>query len=201
MGLSSMEVYFDGDSWTYGAELEDPVEKRFSTIISRGSINKATGGSSNQRIVRHLLEDDISHYDYAVIQMTIPSRTEYYDEKFPKSERGWVKVTSGQVTVPYGEHRRHNYWSEATYQHWKYYYENVYTDKFGSVLEKVGYNFIRNHCKRARVPLILMTINPTTQLKYDIHLDRLNLPLLEGGHPNEEGHAIIAEEIQRKINE
>ena len=201
MGLSSMEVYFDGDSWTYGAELEDPVEKRFSTIISRGSVNKATGGSSNQRIVRHLLEDDISHYDYAVIQMTIPSRTEYYDKNFPKSERGWVKVTSGQVTVPYGEHRRHNYWSESTYQHWKYYYENVYTHEFGNLSEQVSYNFIWNHCKRARVPLILMTINPTTQLKYDIHLDKLNLPLLEGGHPSEEGHAIIAKEIQRKINE
>jgi hypothetical protein len=30
-----MKIYFDGCSWTYGTELENPEQERWSTLISQ----------------------------------------------------------------------------------------------------------------------------------------------------------------------
>ena len=181
-------IYYDGCSWTEGAK----STRRFCDIIGKPYTNKATGGSSNQRIVRHLQEEDMSQYELAIIQMTLPSRTEYYDSKFPRSERGWVKVNFQQTDKPYGEHRRHKYWTEDDYNYWKHHYEHVYTDELGHLIERTHYDFIRSYVK---IPLILMTINPKTELSFDIHLDRMDLPKYDGLHPDAEGHDIIARVI------
>ena len=181
-------IYYDGCSWTEGAK----ATRRFCDIIGKPYTNKATGGSSNQRIVRHLQEEDMSQYELAIIQMTLPSRTEYYDSKFPRSERGWVKVNFQQTDKPYGEHRRHKYWTEDDYNYWKHHYEHVYTDELGHLIERTHYDFIRSYVK---IPLILMTINPKTELSFDIHLDRMDLPKYDGFHPDAKGHDIIARTI------
>ena len=56
-----MKIYFDGCSWTWGAELEDPYQSRFSKIISdklgAEEYNISKRGASNHRIVRQLLVD------------------------------------------------------------------------------------------------------------------------------------------------
>jgi len=185
-------IYYDGCSWTHGAE----STKRFCDLVGKPYVNRATGGSSNQRIVRHLQEEDMSQYDLAIIQMTFPSRTEYYDAKFPKSEKGWVKVGMQQAIRPYGELKRHQYWTKDEYNFWRYYYQNVYTDELGHLLERTHYEFIKSFVK---IPLILTTINSNTKLSFDVHLDRLDLPKYDGYHPDAKGHAIIAESILARI--
>ena len=76
-------VYFDGCSWTRGSELEHPEEERFSRLLSQHynfeELNLGKSGGSNDRIVRNLIaENNIVFYDLAIIQMTLPARTEFY---------------------------------------------------------------------------------------------------------------------------
>ena len=73
-----MKIYFDGCSWTKGAELENPEEERYSKLICNHlgaeETNLSMSGGSNDRIVRQLLvEINIEEYDLAIIQMTFPA--------------------------------------------------------------------------------------------------------------------------------
>ena len=84
-----MKIYFDGDSWTHGGELDKKGREylRYSRLVSKklGAVeyNFSQCGASNYKIVRRLLIDhDISEYDIAIIQMTYPERLEYYDKKW-----------------------------------------------------------------------------------------------------------------------
>ena len=96
-----MKIYFDGGSWTWGAELEDPYNSRYSKIVSdklgAEEYNISKKGASNFRIVRQLLVDhkNISEFDLVVIKLTIPSRMEYYDKSFKKFKdcTNWSVVT------------------------------------------------------------------------------------------------------------
>ena len=81
-----MKIYFDGCSWTWGGELEDNESDRFSAIVSKElgaeEHNFSRPMSGNDRILRQLVYDnDISEYDLAIIQMSYPSRTEYYERR------------------------------------------------------------------------------------------------------------------------
>ena len=82
-----MKIYFDGCSWTKGLELNNPEEERYSKLVcdevGAEETNFAMHGGSNDRIIRNLIvENNIEEYDYAVIQMTFPARTEYLDDKW-----------------------------------------------------------------------------------------------------------------------
>ena len=71
-----MKIYFDGCSRTWGGELENREQERFSSLICKKldaeEYNISRGGASNERIVRQLLvENDITDYDLAIIQGAI----------------------------------------------------------------------------------------------------------------------------------
>ena len=83
-----MKIYFDGDSWTKGNDLDEDIKytSRFSALVSKElgaeEYNISKSGRSNHRIVRHLLiENDISQYDLAIIQMSFPNRMEFFDSR------------------------------------------------------------------------------------------------------------------------
>ena len=64
-----MKIYFDGCSWTRGAELQNPEEERYSKLLCNElgaeETNLAVSGGSNDRIVRNLLvENNIEDYEY-----------------------------------------------------------------------------------------------------------------------------------------
>ena len=85
-----MKIYFDGCSWTKGEELIHEEQERYSKLIcddlGAEETNLSIKGGSNNRIVRNLLvENNIEDYDLAIIQMTFPVRTEYFD-------KDWVRV-------------------------------------------------------------------------------------------------------------
>ena len=197
-----MKIYFDGCSWTEGAELNNQEEERFSKLICNQldaeETNLAKGGGSNDRIVRNLLvENNIEHYDYVVIQMTFPARTEYWDKE-------WIRV-SGKHNYNkwlYGENgdiRRLGEKFTNHQQFWKYYYLSVANVKYFDTKEKIHYETIRNYCKSKGVPLVLCSINNWSKIRFDHILQVKNEHSAEYGHPNAQGHQLIAEKIIKSL--
>mgnify|MGYP001197364845 FL=1 len=187
-----MEIYFDGCSRTYGGELEEEhrESQRFSRVfcekIGARDHNKSQPGASNERILRNLfVENNICEYDFAVIQMSYPSRTEYYD--MLKSKFYQVQPNKTFLLKRSKKEDR---------QFWQHYYKNIYTDFQGVQKEKIVYQSIKDHCKVNNVPLILITNNNwSTDLEFDISLELEKYPTLKGGHPTPEGHRMIADDI------
>ena len=181
-----MKVYFDGCSWTNGAELDHPEQERFSKLIcdefGAEETNLSIKGGSNDRIVRNLLvEHNIEDYDLAVIQMTFPVRTEYYD-------KGWVKVSRNRPW-PKSNDVKVNPISDF----WKYWFVHITNEKYFETKEKIHYHTIRNSCK---IPLVLVTIDRFTKLPFDLQLEDGSRRFKhERGHPNKHLHRLIADKI------
>ena len=206
-----MKVYFDGCSWTIGEGLENQRQDRFSKLLCNklGAIeeNISYSGSSNDRIVRNLLvENNIEDYDLAVITMTFPARTEYYNGRWisvaPKYSfvdiirRLSKKILEKEVVDTYNSPL-----TRLTDQKefWNNYYRIVTTTQFFEMKEKIHKITIESYCRDKGVPLILCTINPFTKEKFDLQLNYTELPLFDHGHPSEEGHRIIADDIHNYI--
>jgi len=210
-----MKIYFDGCSWTAGAELENKEEERFSKLLCNElgaeETNLAISGGSNDRIVRNLLvEHNIEDYDLAVIQMTFPVRTEFYHYgKAPAKGERWIKqprhVKDDWTKVSpknnynkwlHGENGNIERLGEKFTDHaafWKYYYLHVTNEKYFETKEKIHYHTIRNSCK---IPLVLLTINRWTKLPFDLQLeDGTRHMRHKMGHPTKELHKHFAKEI------
>jgi len=192
-----MKIYFDGCSWTKGSELENPEEERFSKLLCNKlgaeETNLAVSGGSNDRIVRNLLVDkNIEDYDLAVIQMTLPTRTEYYDGRWIRvnpphnSSKPFHQRNSIIKWVDEGERLEHS-------DFWKYWFMNITNVKYFETKEKIHYHTIRNSCK---IPLVLLTINRWTKLSFDLQLENGTRSMKHRyGHPNKEYHKLIANQI------
>jgi len=188
-----MKIYFDGSSWMTGVELEDR-SKRYSTLISKHlgaeEYNIASGGASNNRIVRQLVtENDIADYDLAIIQMSMAMRWEFYDD----TQKEWVQLRP--ITQP----------SEKEHKKWlRYYYGQMYSDHFGTTYEHMFSQLVRDHCKVKGTPLILLTnrhadgfkyTTSPTNFKFDLDISDPKYPHARKGHPSEEGHQMICNDI------
>jgi len=193
-----MKIYFDGCSWTQGAELENPEEERFSKLVcnelAAEETNIAVSGGSNDRIVRNLLvEKNIEDYDLAVIQMTLPTRTEYHYDK-------WVRVNPPHnFNQPFYQRQSIIKWFDEKVrlqQHsdfWKYYYTHITSVKYFETKEKIHYHTIRNAKK---IPLVLLTINRWTKLPFDLQLENGTRSMKHRyNHPNKKYHKLIANKI------
>lgn len=188
-----MKIYFDGCSWTYGTELENKEEERFSKLISNHfdaeEVNLSCPGGSNQRIIRNLItEVDIKQYDLAVIQLTYSSRTEFHDGKDWRT----INVNPRRVNI------KNDFDNNVTHQDfWEYYYTHICNDVFLGTQEKIAYETILNYCKSKNVPLILMSIDHKTILDYDLVLTKpwKRYPSAPKKHPNKEGHKMIAQDV------
>ena len=176
-----MKIYFDGCSYTEGDELNEPENTRYSKIVAdkMNSIdyNFALSSGSNRRIVRNLIEKDLSQYDIFIIQLTKILRTEYYngDE--------WIKIKNPV---------RSNGKLRSSLQHplfWKEYYTEIYHEKYGMIDKKICYHAIKNLLYGKRYLL----------LDIDQCRDMVGENRATGGHPNEKGHEIIAQYILDNI--
>tara|TARA_Y100001973_G_C5132356_1_gene298463 strand:+ start:431 stop:1030 length:600 start_codon:yes stop_codon:yes gene_type:complete len=192
-----MKIYFDGDSWTFGSEVE--LHERFSYLLSNHygveECNVSVGGASNHRVARQtLVEYNISDYDLAIVQLTLPARSEWcVDDKWYQVRpmtRGWKGNTLKNYVCDY--------------------YEKIYSEKYGNTYEKLFATSIRSHCKVNNVPLILMTNRTAYPIKYpttycnaefDVHLADLDLPRAKNKHPSSEGHRMIFEILKDIIDE
>ena len=200
-----MKIYFDGCSWTKGEELENKKEERFSKLVcdklGAEELNLARCGGSNDRIIRNLMiEYDITKYDMAVIQMTFPVRTEFYNNKWKRDR--WIRINPkyNYTKWLHGEDGDIKRLGEKFKNHsdfWKYYYLQITNEKYFETKEKIHYHTIRNSCK---IPLVLVTINRWTKLPFDLQLnDGTRLMKHRMGHPNKHLHKEYADKILKML--
>ena len=199
-----MKIYFNGCSWTRGVELENQEEERFSRLICNElgaeETNLGKGGGSNDRIIRMMMcNDNFEEYDLAVIQMTLPARTEYWNDDDGKWMRinpkanfsGWLFRNRGNIDNLASKFKDHSWF-------WKYYYTVVSNKHYFDVKEKIQYETIRSYCISKGVPLIICSINQYTKLKFDFILTTDRYTRSKMGHPNKLGHKSIAKSIVDK---
>ena len=186
-----MKIYFDGGSWCWGSELEQPFISRYSKIISdklgAEEYNISRRGGSNTMMERQLLVNhkNIKEFDLAIIQMVYPRRNEYYsrEKKFfvPNAE---FKGRYDNLIVKNEK--------DLIRKAWLNFYKYIYEDEYGFAYEEMHATAIRSFCKLNGVPLILCTTKKKhkCQTKYDIYCH--DVPKAKNGHPNEEGHVLHA---------
>ena len=206
-----MKIYFDGCSWCWGAELQNPFQSRFSKLVcdhyNAEEYNISKRGASNQRIVRQLLVDhkNISEFDLVIIQLTYPQREEYYDKRSKRFRdcTNWSQVAKYSLKdlakVTWCKESRdkilNNVDLDPIDKAWLDYYRHVYEDEYGDAYEDMHVTAIRSYCKANSVPLILSTTKKKkhSNLAYDVCCG--DVPRAKGGHPNEIGHQMIADNI------
>jgi|TARA_Y100000033_G_scaffold46324_1_gene50670 hypothetical protein len=195
-----MKIFFNGCSWTYGKELEDRENSRFSSLLGKTFdaevVNVSKPGSSNHRLLRSTYEYcDPSTYDVAVLQFTFPARTEYYsdDSHTPSREGKFMKITPTCLV----NSRTKN--SAAHQDYRNRYYETAYSEELGHTTEYMVFQALQDYFFRYNVPVITLTLNRDSVLPYDLLLNTADVPRAEGGHPNEKGHQVIARKIESII--
>lgn len=178
-----MKIYFDGCSHTWGAGLDTPELLRYSKIVSdhfgAEEYNIAQRGGSDKRVLRNLLETDLSQYDYVIVQLTCKNRTEFWKEE---------KQTWMQVRKPPD---RKNWWH--------YYFANIYTEKLGDINQLTYYHAMKNVLKDKK-HLIIGVSGWGHIIQAPVDINFTNHRIAPLGHPNEEGHKQIANEIIKCIS-
>lgn len=202
-----MKIYFDGCSFTEGGgklrEKYNIEEVRYSRKVANHfnaeEYNFSRCGNSNISMLRVINEniDLVSQCDVVVIQMTLPSRTEYYN-------KGW-KNAIPRLAIKEND------------SFWLKYYQEVYQDEFGETYEYMVYNSIKMICKALNKPLIILSIHNHTKLLFDFIIETpidtdsyfsspvVRVPLdgvqykspeyHKKGHPTKMGHFMIAKHL------
>ena len=211
-----------------GQDMKKIIEqKRFSTIIGKKLnaevINLADNGMSNHGIARIFLKQDLSKYDIIFVQMTLPERTEWYDstgmfhkakilakiKECPNRTEVLLKKLEKRLSIA-----KNGEWDKILpnlkrfmttgnilegKEWWEHYYEEIYTDEYGNVEERLIYNLIKNKLVRMNKKHVISTINPDCTLPIDINLKKGKYPRAKGNHPNALGHIMIASHIMRLL--
>ena len=206
-------ILFDGCSWTYGDELDNPEKDRFSTLIGKDHINLGKNGKSNDSILRTTIDHcENNKINLAVIQFTKPSRTEVRQSSRDAYDylsignvlkNGYTK----QLSKIYYEHLHNDNLHVANFHKNKFLLENYFKSKnikyyFVTIkreVMKVESSWYRNMDKKPLTCLIDLIgtriKNPENycQGKYK------KIDTRSGGHPNKQGHKIIADHISLNI--
>lgn len=193
-----MKIYFNGCSYTWGAELEYPLQSRFSKLVcnhfNAEEINLSYCGKSNDAILRECLSDD-NHYDLAIVSSTMPARTEYYDNTTwqrvnVKPSKKVMGVNDNQrgalisIEQPNSDHL----------EFWKYYFTHIVNDTYEHNKDMIFYKTIKSYYKSKNIPLIILTIYKSSKMNYDITMWNKKYPQARI-HPNELGHELIASDL------
>ena len=130
-----MKILFHGCSITWGDELEDRENERYSKLVCDKlgveENNLANCGNSNDRIVRETIEYlKTSKVDVVVMQFTVHSRIEWFDKE------GWIHRFTPQLTSTHGKLKLKGIAGrddlrERMYSAGKWFYRFVYGDIFG----------------------------------------------------------------------
>ncbi len=218
-----MKFYFDGDSLTYGGGLKKigivPEDVRWSRIVcdhfGAEEINLATGGASNDRVMRHLLDDPSEVYDFYFLQLTNSNRSEFYDIKLKK----WIKCASALTKLPKSEImdrcvRRWGSEEGPKFAEWiDFGLRRVYNDHYGKTKENIIYNALKSYVAsvgREKKSFFSTQLKPeSTDNKYDMHFAYIcpKVSTIEfdripnDGHPSVEGHKTIAKYVIDIVSE
>ena len=219
-----MSLFFSGCSITWGDELKDRVNERYSTLVSKHygckHVNISQCGVSNDYIVRNTIKFlQKTKPDIVVIQFTVTSRIEYYQvNKEP------IKFTPQPTFIP----------PELKQTH-RDYYTKVYNDAVGAENTWKNIFLFDSFCKsrgQKYIPILADHYEPILikpekfyktkekdggywrQLCKDINITLMHYEVLgmdkknpqhyaqwaNGGHPSAKGHKVIANKIIELID-
>ena len=187
---------------------EDFKNIRWSKILCNQlgaeEYNISSSGSSNQRILRNLATKNFNEkYDLAVIQLTFPSRTEYYDgKKFKQINSHVVRRSDGSYNVAkkgiHGLSRRvRDKDNGGSSYFWEMYFNRIYDDEYGHTIEEMVHNSVKSICKVKNIPLIMLSCFRNTKLSYDIMiLPEIYEPVSDTNlHPSVSSQKSIASDV------
>ena len=183
-----MKIYFDGCSYTEGKGYlgENYKNLRWSKLLcdklDAEEYNISDSGSCNQRILRNLANDHCNkNYDLMVIQLSYPSRTEFYNGSyFQQVNNKWRNLKSSGDTI------------SLTFQ---MYYRNVYAEEYGLSNELTVYNSIKYICEAKKLPLITLSCYPNTILPVDHILKDYEHASARDTHPSVNAQKLIAAHV------
>jgi len=203
-----MKFYFDGCSNTWGAELAEPEVSRYSRIVSEHfgaeEHNIARRGGSDKRVLRNLIETDLSEYDSVIVQLTRKSRTEFWCDRNKK----WMQIKNPVRILKNGmmKERMNTFLDEDKKFFWKNYWKHIYTEKLGNMNQLTYYLAMRTLLKDKKHLIIGISGHGSViQTPVDINFTNfesnssIKFKTAPAGHPSEEGHKQIAEEIIKHI--
>ena len=204
-----VDLFFSGDSNTYGEELQGKendhkkrIQKRYSSLVSdklgKTHCNLSQSGASNDWIVKTTVEwfEGGGRCDTAIIQFSHYCRWGWYDEygkywNIPKSgggrhftEKMYEAHNNYQQSVWSEQLALDNYWKN------KFFLKNYLKDKCKVIWMTLGTipkgdNIWKNFCGDIEIGeqkrIVLRNI-----------CERLDDDVLGGSHPNEVGHQNIA---------
>jgi len=191
-----MKFYFSGCSFSWGTGLDDKKD-RWTKLVSdhfgAEEHNIACGGGSNDRMIRRLmLDDDSEDYNIYFMQLTLPSRTEFFDDTFKK----WRTI---HPLKTFGKSKKE--WKNIYYPSIESYYKKLYNKTYGDTNEQVVYKSINAYLSHK--PIVWSTLRSaryhnsdegTSTVPVDICIGK-PYPFLPCGHPTIEGHRMIADEM------
>ena len=192
-------ILFDGCSYTYGDELENPEKERFSSLIDGEHVNLGECGKSNDGITRTTIEYcEKNEIDTAVIQFTLYSRREVM-----RSDRNkWDFVScqkDNEMSNAFYQYLQNNNDDLANFHKNKFILENYFKNK------NINYYFINLQRKKTLkncVPSIWYDLTdhaPIVEMRDIIGSVRRNPDNFVHGHPSKKGHQLIAKHIYENI--
>ena len=211
-----MSLFFSGCSITWGDELEDRLNERFSTLVSNHYKSQHTNlserGISNDCIVRNSINYlQNNKADIVVIQYTVTSRLEYYVENGDPLSWTPQRVKSMKQRDYYTRIYNDVLGAENLWKNIFLFdsfcksigqkYVSIISDHYEPSLRrpenfyhgKLGY--WRNLCKGYKPVWMHMDLLKHTRDNPNYYANGL-----DGGHPSAEGHKIIANKIIELID-
>tara|TARA_S200002703_G_C3744554_1_gene229059 strand:- start:123 stop:791 length:669 start_codon:yes stop_codon:yes gene_type:complete len=214
-----MKIVFAGCSFTWGFELENPEEQRFSRLVCNKleaeEINVSHPGYSNDLLLHKFLKYCTSteggNPDIAVIQWTQISRWQMWDD----SQDDWETLNINK--------KYKLQWNAVRY------YRHVYTEHCGIENYWKNVYLAEQYCKDNNIKLIMMDMNykkPTVdyvspyQSLCEIGKSPSKMPSIQRGivpysksmtpaerqeywmelkHPSPKGHQLIADYVEEQI--
>jgi len=208
-----MKIAFAGCSFTWGDELENPEEQRFSRLVCNKleaeEYNVSCCGWSNDLILHNFLKFSTTcgKPDIAVIQWTAISRWQMWDD----SKNDWETLNvNKKYTMQWNAVR---------------YYRHVYTDQHGIENYWKNVYLAEQYCKDNDIKLIMMNMDWNKQPTVDYvspyqSLVKSKIPFIKGSilpvpkkktpewyehwmeysHPSPKGHQMIADYLEAQIS-
>ena len=214
-----VNLFFCGDSVTYGMELEPEHEEyRFSNLVSTDKNlshhNRSLSGACNDWIVKNTIQyfREGNTCDTAIIQFSAPERWQFYDSEHTK----WTHIGAKRTTD--------NLLSQAMRDAHSAYYEKIYTPELANENYWKNVFFIDEYLKD-KCNTIYLTLEDPTEATYtervqDATTGKVTRPIVRYdyykdvdigsvtqivrrstlvGHPSIEGHRKIADYILKKL--
>ena len=153
-----MKILFHGCSITWGDELEDRENERYSKLVSNHFLtedcNISHCGNSNDRIVRESIKQlQDNTFDIVVLQFTVHSRMEWFDKQgFPHRFTPQLTTSHGKLKLK-GIAGRDDL-RERMFSAGKWFYKFVYNDILG--VENMWKNIFLfdSYCKANNITFI-----------------------------------------------